>query len=116
MTKEKIKKQIENGSSFSVDGRPVKIFQDRLVIEINMGRGKAYANLSNEDFANLKHQSMKHGGPRKGAGRPKGSGTGRKGKVSSINLLPELWSKIDEARGNESRSKWISKQIESILP
>jgi len=54
---------------------------------------------------------MKHGGKREGAGRPKGSGKGRTVKTSSINLPPELWEKLDEVRGEKTRSAWIADKI-----
>jgi hypothetical protein len=53
-----------------------------------------------------------HGGPRPGAGRPKGSGKGRKVVTRSINLPPETWAEIDRLRGALSRSKWIQRIIE----
>jgi hypothetical protein len=52
-----------------------------------------------------------HGGKRKGAGRPKGSGKGRTVKTSSINLPPAVWERLDALRGQDSRSKWITKMI-----
>jgi hypothetical protein len=54
---------------------------------------------------------MIRGGKRKGAGRPKGSGTGRKVKSSSINLPPELWDRLDALRGELTRSAWIAAKI-----
>jgi hypothetical protein len=52
-----------------------------------------------------------HGGKRKGAGRPKGSGKGRTVKTSSVNLPPAVWERLDALRGQDSRSKWITKMI-----
>jgi hypothetical protein len=54
---------------------------------------------------------MIRGGKRKGAGRPKGSGTGRKVKSSSITLLPALWDKLDAIKGDATRSAWIAAKI-----
>lgn len=51
------------------------------------------------------------GGAREGAGRPKGSGTGRTVTTSSINLPPTLWDKLDKMRGEKSRSAWIAEKI-----
>jgi hypothetical protein len=51
------------------------------------------------------------GGPRPGAGRPKGSGKGRKVVTRSINLPPETWAEIDRQRGALSRSKWIAETV-----
>ena len=51
------------------------------------------------------------GGKRKGAGRPKGSGTGRKVKSSSITLPTALWAKLDALRGVYTRSAWIADKI-----
>ena len=56
--------------------------------------------------------NKQHGGARKGAGRPKGSGKGRTVKTSSINLPTAVWEKLDELRGSISRSKWISQEIQ----
>ena len=56
----------------------------------------------------------KHGGERKGAGRPKGSGKGRTVKTSSINLTPEVWEKLDAIRGGLSRSRWITEMIKEV--
>jgi hypothetical protein len=55
-----------------------------------------------------------HGGPRPGAGRPKGSGRGRLVVTRSINLPPETWAEIDRLRGPLSRSKWIKKLVERL--
>ena len=52
-----------------------------------------------------------HGGKRKGAGRPAGSGKGRTVKTGSINLPPDLWAKLDALRGEKSRSAWIAERI-----
>jgi hypothetical protein len=54
------------------------------------------------------------GGPRPGAGRPKGSGKGRRVVTRSINLPPEVWAEIDRLRGPLSRSKWIKKLVEML--
>jgi hypothetical protein len=53
------------------------------------------------------------GGPRPGAGRPKGSGKGRRVVTRSINLPPEVWAEIDRLRGPLSRSKWIAEMVRS---
>ena len=58
--------------------------------------------------------NKQHGGARKGAGRPKGSGKGRTVKTSSINLPPAVWDKLDAIRGDISRSKWIAETIHKI--
>ena len=55
-----------------------------------------------------------HGGSRPGAGRPKGSGTGRKVRTGSICLAPSIWNKVDGLRGLVSRSKFISQLIEKL--
>ena len=51
------------------------------------------------------------GGARKGAGRKLGSGAGRKVITSSINMLPEIWAKLDDLRAGLTRSAWIANQI-----
>jgi hypothetical protein len=57
-----------------------------------------------------------HGGPRKGAGRKTGSknknAKGRTAVTRSVSMQPESWQKLDRARGDQSRGKYI----ESILP
>ncbi|NDG72900.1 MAG: hypothetical protein EBY32_16695 [Proteobacteria bacterium] len=57
-----------------------------------------------------------HGGPRKGAGRPKGSKSanakGRTAVTRSISMQPESWAKLDRQRGTMSRGKFI----EGMLP
>ena len=52
--------------------------------------------------------SCSHGGVRKGAGRKP---TGRTVKTGSINLPPKLWAKLDELRGEKTRSGWIAEKI-----
>jgi hypothetical protein len=53
------------------------------------------------------------GGKREGAGRKPGSGKGRTVTSSSITLLPELWDKLDELRGEATRSAWIAAKIKN---
>ena len=57
-----------------------------------------------------------HGGPRKGAGRPKGkksaNAKGRTAVTRSVSMQPESWAKLDRQRGTMSRGKFI----ESLLP
>ena len=57
-------------------------------------------------------KSNNHGGARPGAGRPKGSGPGKKVKTGSICLRPDTWNKLDGLRGLVSRSKFIADLIE----
>jgi len=46
-------------------------------------------------------------------GRPKGSGTGRKMKSSSLSMLPEQWSKMDKLSGGKKhRSAWLREKID----
>jgi len=56
-----------------------------------------------------------HGGPRKGAGRPKGkknaNAKGRTAISKSVSMPAEAWRKLDIERGTQSRGKFI----ESIL-
>ena len=51
------------------------------------------------------------GGKREGAGRKLGSGQGRTVTTSSISLPPTLWVKLDEIRGDNSRSAWVADKI-----
>jgi hypothetical protein len=57
-----------------------------------------------------------HGGPRKGAGRPKGAKSknakGRTAVTRSVSMQPESWAKLDRQRGTQSRGKFI----EALIP
>lgn len=57
---------------------------------------------------------MNHGGKRKGAGRPIGSGKGRTVLTSSINLPPALWDKLDRLKGGKSRSSFLALKIKNM--
>ncbi len=57
---------------------------------------------------------MSAGGKRKGAGRPLGSGEGRKALTRSITLHSDLWAKLDDLRGNESASAYLAKKIKAM--
>lgn len=61
-------------------------------------------------------KTSKHGGPRKGAGRPKGAKSknakGRQAVTRSVSMREESWARLDLQRGNTSRGKYI----EGILP
>lgn len=56
-----------------------------------------------------------HGGPRKGAGRPKGSKSknakGRTAVTRSVSMQPESWSRLDAARGAQPRGKYIEGKL-----
>jgi len=54
--KAQIKEAIERGESFTVYGRPVKIYNDNLVVEVNTGKGKAFAHFTNEDIPNIQNE------------------------------------------------------------
>ena len=64
-----------------------------------------------ESYNEWKLRMTTRGGKREGAGRPLGSGQGRKVVTSSINLTPDLWAKLDDLRGDKSRSAWIAEKI-----
>lgn len=53
------------------------------------------------------------GGKREGAGRPKGTGTGRKVISKSISMPKEAWEKLDVYKTG-SRGKFIAKWIATI--
>ena len=63
------------------------------------------------DCSILAQNKPARGGKREGAGRPQGSGKGRTVKTSSISLTPALWGKLDEIRGDNSRSAWVADKI-----
>jgi len=56
-----------------------------------------------------------HGGPRKGAGRPKGkksaNAKGRTSVTRSVSMQPESWQKLDRDRGDQSRGKYIESKL-----
>jgi hypothetical protein len=56
-----------------------------------------------------------HGGPRKGAGRPKGkksaAAKGRTAVTRSVSMQPESWAKLDRQRGDQSRGKFIESKL-----
>tara|TARA_B100001093_G_scaffold464346_1_gene481149 strand:- start:1107 stop:1301 length:195 start_codon:yes stop_codon:yes gene_type:complete len=56
-----------------------------------------------------------HGGARKGAGRPKGSGKGRTVVTRSVSMKPEIWAEIDRLRGSQSRGVYLSDKILTSL-
>ena len=72
-----------------------------------------------QDLPNVKCYACNNssrGGKREGAGRPPGTGTGRKVTTSSINLPPALWDKLDSLRGELTRSAWIAAKIKNTKP
>ncbi len=51
---------------------------------------------------------VKHGGKRKGAGRkPRPDAV----VTASIALRPQDWQRLDQLRGDESRSAWVRKKV-----
>jgi hypothetical protein len=51
---------------------------------------------------------VKHGGKRKGAGRkPRPDAV----VTASISLRPQDWQRLDQLRGEESRSAWVRKKV-----
>jgi hypothetical protein len=52
-----------------------------------------------------------HGGPRKGSGRKLGSGKGRTAVTRSVSMQPESWDKLDRARGDTPRGKYIESKL-----
>jgi hypothetical protein len=52
-----------------------------------------------------------HGGARKGAGRPVGTGTGRKAITKSVTMLKPAWDRLDEQRKLESRGEYIARKL-----
>jgi hypothetical protein len=54
------------------------------------------------------HHVVKHGGKRKGAGRkPRPDAV----VTASISLRPQDWQRLDQLRGDESRSAWVRKKV-----
>jgi len=56
-------------------------------------------------------KNKSRGGARPGAGRKKGSGTGRKVVSKSISLPPDAWVEIDCRRGSLSRGRWLMRLL-----
>lgn len=52
-----------------------------------------------------------HGGPRKNAGRKKGSVKGRTAISKTIAMHPDSWKKLDRDRGAQSRGKYIETKL-----
>jgi hypothetical protein len=54
-----------------------------------------------------------HGGARKGAGRPAGTGTGRTAVTRSVSMSAEAWAKLDAAckKADLSRGAYIAKKL-----
>ena len=59
----------------------------------------------------MKKKTNTHGGARKGAGRPEGTGTGRKSATKSITMTIKAWEKIDARRGDQTRGAYIATKI-----
>ena len=57
-----------------------------------------------------------HGGPRKDSGRKPGSGKGRVALSRTITLKGPLWTRLDQLRGDMTRSAWIAAQINKAKP
>jgi len=57
----------------------------------------------------------KHGGPRKGAGRPAGAkGKEARGKVAvtrSVSMDPSSWAQLDKDRKNVPRGRYIEDKL-----
>jgi hypothetical protein len=60
-------------------------------------------------------KTTNHGGPRKGAGRPKGkksaNAKGRTAVTKSVSMPAEVWRDLDVQRGTMSRGKFIASKI-----
>jgi hypothetical protein len=59
----------------------------------------------------MKKKPNTHGGARDGAGRPPGTGTGRKAVTKSVSMLGKQWRKLDRLRGEKSRGGYISENL-----
>jgi hypothetical protein len=63
----------------------------------------------------MSNKPTTHGGPRKGSGRPKGAKSknakGRTAVTRSVSMQPESWDKLDRARGDQSRGKYIESRL-----
>ena len=59
--------------------------------------------------------TARRGGRRPGAGRPRGTGTGRTVKQVHLHLQPDLIAAVDAARGPRSRSEWVAAAVASAV-
>ncbi len=59
----------------------------------------------------MKKKTNKHGGARKGAGRPVGTGTGRKAITKSVTMPHSAWDRLDARRGDKTRGAYIAAKI-----
>jgi hypothetical protein len=63
----------------------------------------------------MKKKPATHGGRREGSGRPKGRKTKNpKGKIAvsrTVSMHPHSWDKIDAARGDTPRGKFIEQKL-----
>jgi hypothetical protein len=57
---------------------------------------------------------VNHGGKRKGAGRPPGSGKGRTVETRSISMPPEAWAKLDQLRAEQSRGAFLAAKLKRM--
>jgi hypothetical protein len=55
--------------------------------------------------------SLMRGGRRVGAGRPRGSGSGKTTEIKSVSMTPSVWQKLDQLRGTSSRGVWIAAKV-----
>jgi hypothetical protein len=59
----------------------------------------------------MKKKPTTHGGPRKNAGRKRGSGKGRTAVTRSVSMHPHSWDQLDAARGDTPRGKFIEQKL-----
>jgi hypothetical protein len=52
-----------------------------------------------------------HGGKRKGAGRPLGTGTGILRVTKSVSMRQADWDRLDKKRGDQPRGAFIATKI-----
>lgn len=58
-----------------------------------------------------KQKKAAHGGKRKGAGRPLGTGTGILRVTKSVSMRQPDWDRLDAKRGEQPRGAYIASKI-----
>ncbi len=59
----------------------------------------------------MKKKTNTHGGARKGAGRPVGTGPGRTVVTKSVTMPIPAWDRLDRDRKDESRGEYIARKL-----
>jgi len=110
LTLQPMSRIIRNGRAWpGVENLDKKPFVKRLKIIDGVERGCADNRNGYAGFMRLfSPDKFSHGGKRSGAGRPIGTGSGKKVIACSVTLSPEEWALIDQKKGKLSRGAFLS--------